>query len=103
MVDHEVEDYDGDGSEGQLDDSDILRILSMHSHRGTTRWAIVNEEVFMNGRHVQTVFYYQPKYEKPSFEFEANWRMTQFEAAAIAKAYVMQGIEDELEQVRASN
>jgi hypothetical protein len=101
MADHDVEYDDDNGEEDDFSTEDILRVLSLNSHRNTTRWACVNKNLFVNGRLVETHFYIEPQYDRPDAVFEENWRMTEFEGAAIAKAYIMAGIESELDEVRA--
>jgi len=96
-------DYFDDGEEEDFSVQDALRILSLNSHRNTTRWAVVSKEVFVNGRATEDQVYVEPQYEKPDPEFEENYRMLLFEATAVAKAYVMAGIEAELEQTRESS
>lgn len=95
----ELEDY---GQEDDFSVEDALRILSLNSHRNTTRWASVSKELFVNGRPTEDQMYVEPQYEKPDPEFEEHYRMLVFEAIAIAKAYVMAGIEAELQETRAS-
>jgi len=94
--------YD-DGEEEDYSVDDALRILSINSHRNTTRWAVVRKELFINGRPTEDQTYVEPQYEKPDPEFEENYRMLFFEAIAVAKAYVMAGIEAEIQQTRESS
>lgn len=96
-------DYFDDGEEEDFSVQDALRILSLNSHRNTTRWAVVSKELFVNGRATEDQNYVEPQYEKPDPEFEEHYRMLLFEAIAVAKAYVMAGIEAELEQARESS
>jgi len=96
-------DYFDDGEEEDFSVQDALRILSLNSHRNTTRWAVVSKELFVNGRATEDQTYVEPQYEKPDPEFEEHYRMLLFEAIAVAKAYVMAGIEAEIEQTRESS
>lgn len=101
-MDYDLDDADFVEEEPDFSVDDALRILSLNSHRETTRWASVTKAVFINGREQETHSYIEPQYEKPPAVFEAEWRMTEFEAVAIAKAYIMAGIEEEVASVRAS-
>lgn len=73
-----------------------LCILSAHEHRETSDWRLVEEQRFKNGRLSETHVYVVNGYEKPHEIFEPI-KMLVFEAEAIAKSYVMTGIENQLE------
>lgn len=96
-------DYLNDGEEEDFTLNDALRILSLNSHRDTTRWASVTKEVFINGRAMEECIYVEPQYDRPSPEFEEHYRMLVFEAIAVAKAYVMANLEAEIAEARASS
>ena len=98
----ELDTYE-DGEEEDFSVDDALRILSINSHRNTTRWAVVTKELFVNGRPTEDQTYVEPQYERPDPEFEEHYRMLCFEAIAVAKAYVMAGIEAEIQQARESS
>jgi hypothetical protein len=72
-----------------------LSILSAHEHRNTPHWKLVEEQRFRNGRLDETHIFVQNYYEKPDEYFEPV-KMLVFEAEAIAKAYIMEGIEEQL-------
>ena len=72
-----------------------LSILSAHEHRNTSHWRLVERQHFKNGRLDETHVFVENYYEKPDEHFEPI-KMLVFEAEAIAKSYVMTGIEDQL-------
>ena len=72
-----------------------LSILSAHEHRNTPHWKLVEEQRFKNGRLDETHIFVQSYYEKPDEYFEPV-KMLVFEAEAIAKSYIMEGIEEQL-------
>lgn len=72
-----------------------LSILSAHEHRNTSHWRLVERQHFKNGRLDETHIFVENYYEKPDEHFEPV-KMLIFEAEAIAKSYVMAGIEDQL-------
>jgi hypothetical protein len=72
-----------------------LAILSAHEHRNTSLWRLVEQQHFKNGRLEETHIFVENHYEKPDEHF-APIKMLVFEAEAIAKSYVMSGIEDQL-------
>ena len=76
-----------------------LSILSAHEHRNTPHWKLVEEQRFKNGRLDETHIFVQSFYEKPDEHFEPV-KMLVFEAEAIAKSYVMGGIESQLADLR---
>lgn len=96
----EFTEIDGYEEEQDFSIQDALRILSLNSHRNTTRWALVNKSVFTNGRHAYDWSAVEPQYDINDPDFEPNYRMTEFEAVAVAKAYIMENIEAELTSVR---
>jgi len=73
-----------------------LCILSAHEHRDTSNWRLVEEQHFKNGRLDETHIFVRSAYDKPHEYFEPV-KMLVFEAEAIAKSYVMEGIESQLE------
>ena len=76
-----------------------LAILSAHEHRETSLWRLVEEQHFKNGRLDETHVFVESAYEKPHEYFEPV-KMLLFEAEAIAKSYVMAGIEQQLEDIQ---
>ena len=76
-----------------------LAILSAHEHRETSLWRLVEEQHFKNGRLDETHVFVESAYEKPHEYFEPV-KMLLFEAEAIAKSYVMAGIEQQLENIQ---
>jgi len=73
-----------------------LCILSAHEHRDTSSWRLVEEQHFKNGRLDETHIFVRNAYDKPHECFEPV-KMLVFEAEAIAKSYVMNGIEQQIE------
>ena len=73
-----------------------LCILSAHEHRDTSNWRLVEEQHFKNGRLDETHVFVRNAYDKPHEYFEPV-KMLVFEAEAIAKSYVMTGIEQQIE------
>ena len=73
-----------------------LCILSAHEHRDTSNWRLVEEQHFKNGRLDETHIFVRNAYDKPHEYFEPV-KMLVFEAEAIAKSYVMTGIEQQIE------
>lgn len=76
-----------------------LAILSAHEHRNTSHWRLVEEQHFKNGRLDETHIFVINSYQKPDELFEPI-KMLVFEAEAIAKSYVMGGIEAQLEDLQ---
>ena len=76
-----------------------LQILSRNAHRNTSRWEFVEKQVFKNGRLEETHEYVLNVYDAPDPEFDAAKFLT-FEAVAMAKAYIMEGIEEQLASIR---
>jgi hypothetical protein len=76
-----------------------LSILSAHEHRDTANWKLVQEQRFKNGRLDETHIFVESFYDKASDEFEPI-KMLVFEAEAIAKAYVMEEVESQLNDLR---
>jgi len=76
-----------------------LSILSAHEHRDTANWKLVQEQRFKNGRLDETHIFVESFYDKASDEFESI-KMLVFEAEAIAKAYVMEEVESQLNDLR---
>jgi hypothetical protein len=75
-----------------------LAILSANEHRQTPLWKLVEEQHFKNGRQVESHIFVTNSYEKPDDFFEPV-KMLVFEAEAIAKSYIMAGIEEQLEGI----
>jgi hypothetical protein len=73
-----------------------LSILSAHEHRETSNWRLVEEQHFKNGRLDETHIFVCNSYDKPHEHFDPV-KMLVFEAEAIAKSYVMQGIQSQIE------
>ncbi len=76
-----------------------LQILSRNAHRNTSRWELVEKQVFKNGRLEETHEYVVSAYDLPEAEFEPA-KFLVFEAIAMAKAYIMEGIEEQLASIR---
>lgn len=76
-----------------------LQILSRNAHRNTSRWELVEKQVFKNGRLEETHEYVVNAYETPDAMFEPS-KFLIFEAIAMAKAYIMEGIEEQLASIR---
>lgn len=72
-----------------------LAILSANEHRNTSRWELVEKQCFKNGRLDETHIYVMSVYEKPDPHFEPT-KFLVFEIEAMAKAYIMEGIESQL-------
>lgn len=76
-----------------------LQILSRNAHRNTSRWELVEKQVFKNGRLEETHEYVVSVYELADSQFEPA-KFLVFEAVAMAKAYIMDGIEEQLASIR---
>jgi hypothetical protein len=76
-----------------------LAILSSNEHRETSQWRLVEEQHFKNGRLDETHIFVKSFYDKPHEYFEATKFLT-FEIEAMAKAYIMENLEDQLAEVR---
>jgi len=76
-----------------------LSILSAHEHRETPHWRLVERQHFKNGRLDESHIFVENHYEKPHEHFDPV-KMLVFEAEAIAKAYVMEGIESQLSELQ---
>ncbi len=76
-----------------------LAILSAHEHRNTSHWRLVEQQHFKSGRLDETHIFVENYYDKPDAYFEPV-KMLVFEAEAIAKAYIMENIESQLEEIR---
>lgn len=76
-----------------------LQILSRNAHRNTSRWELVEKQVFRNGRLEETHEYVVSVYDTTELDFEPA-KFLVFEAIAMAKAYVMEGIEEQLASIR---
>lgn len=81
---------------------DACQILSRNAHRNTTRWEYVHKHVFRNGRLEETHEYVLSAYDSPDEMFEPT-KFLLFEAIAMAKAYIMEGIEEQLADLRANS
>jgi len=75
-----------------------LAILSANEHRNTSQWRLVEEQHFKNGRQVERHILVVNSYDKSDDFFEPV-KMLVFEAEAIAKSYIMEGIEDALNSI----
>lgn len=78
---------------------EALQILSRNAHRNTSRWELVEKQVFKNGRLEETHEYVVSEYDTPDPQFEPG-KFLIFEAVAMAKAYIMEGIEEQLAAIR---
>jgi hypothetical protein len=76
-----------------------LAILSSNEHRDTSQWRLVEEQHFKNGRLDETHLFVKSFYDKPHECFEATKFLT-FEIEAMAKAYIMENLEDQLAEIR---
>lgn len=76
-----------------------LAILSAHEHRNTPHWRLIEQQHFKNGRLDETHIFVENFYEKPDEYFE-KVKMLVFEAEAIAKAYVMESVEDQIRSIQ---
>jgi hypothetical protein len=76
-----------------------LAILSANEHRNTSQWRLVEEQHFKNGRLDETHIFVTNAYDKPDEHFD-QVKMLVFEAQAIAKSYVMEGIESQLAEIQ---
>lgn len=76
-----------------------LAILSANEHRNTSQWRLVEEQHFKNGRLDETHIFVTNSYDKPDEHFD-QVKMLVFEAQAIAKSYVMEGIESQLAEIQ---
>ena len=76
-----------------------LAILSANEHRDTSQWRLVEEQHFKNGRLDETHIFVVSYYDKPHDYFEPTKFLT-FEVEAMAKAYIMDNLEDQLADIR---
>jgi hypothetical protein len=76
-----------------------LAILSSNEHRNTSQWELVEKQCFKNGRLDETHIYVMSVYDKPDPHFEPT-KFLVFEIEAMAKAYIMDGIESQLADLR---
>ena len=76
-----------------------LSILSANEHRNTSRWELVEKQCFKNGRLDETHIYVQSVYEQSDPHFIPT-KFLVFEVEAMAKAYIMEGIENQLSELR---
>ena len=76
-----------------------LAILSANEHRNTSRWELVEKQCFKNGRLDETHIYVMSVYDKPDPHFEPT-KFLVFEAEAMAKAYIMENIEDQIRDIQ---
>lgn len=79
-----------------------LSILSANEHRNTSQWHLVEKQCFKNGRLDETHIYVMSVYDKPDPHFEPT-KFLVFEIEAMAKAYIMEGIESQLNELRDSD
>lgn len=76
-----------------------LSVLSSNEHRNTSEWHLVEKQCFKNGRLDETHIYCESVYKQPDPHFEPA-RMLVFEVQAIAKAYIMENIEEQLRDLQ---
>lgn len=76
-----------------------LAILSANEHRNTSQWELVEKQCFKNGRLDETHIFVMSVYEKPDPHFDPTKFLT-FEIEAMAKAYVMEGVEQQIREIR---
>ena len=76
-----------------------LAILSANEHRNTSRWELVEKQCFKNGRLDETHIYVMSVYDKPDPHFEPT-KFIVFVAEAMAKAYIMEIIEDQIRAIQ---
>lgn len=76
-----------------------LAILSANEHRNTSHWRLVEEQHFKNGRLDETHIFVKNYYEKPDEHFEPTKFLT-FEAEAMAKAYIMENLEETIRSIQ---
>ena len=79
-----------------------LSILSAHEHRNTSHWRLVEQQHFKNGRLDETHIFVESHYDKPDPHFEPV-KMLVFEAEAIAKSYIMENLQSQLDEIRAED
>ena len=92
---HIVEKEDEDGI-GVLK---ALAVLSSNEHRNTSKWHLVEKQCFKNGRLDETHIFCESVYRQPDPYFEPA-KMLVFEVQAIAKALIMESVEDQLREIR---
>ena len=92
---HVIEKEDEDGI-GVLK---ALAVLSSNEHRNTSEWHLVEKQCFKNGRLDETHILCESVYKQPDPYFEPA-KMLVFEVQAIAKAYVMEEVENQLREIR---
>jgi hypothetical protein len=76
-----------------------LAILSANEHRDTSQWRLVEEQHFKNGRLDETHIFVVSYYDKPHEYFEPTKFLT-FEIEAMAKAYIMENLEDAIQSIQ---
>ena len=76
-----------------------LAILSANEHRDTSQWRLVEEQHFKNGRLDETHIFVVSYYNKPHEYFEPTKFLT-FEIEAMAKAYIMDNLEDAIQSIQ---
>ena len=76
-----------------------LAILSANEHRDTSLWRLVEEQHFKNGRLDETHIFVKSFYEKPHEYFEPTKFLT-FEVEAMAKAYIMENLEEAIQSIQ---
>jgi hypothetical protein len=92
---HVIEKEDEDGI-GVLK---ALGVLSANEHRNTSEWHLVEKQCFKNGRLDETHIYCESVYRQPDPYFEPA-KMLVFEVQAIAKALIMEEVENQLREIR---
>ena len=76
-----------------------LAILSANEHRDTSQWRLVEEQHFKNGRLDETHIFVVSFYDKPHEYFEPAKFLT-FEVEAMAKAYIMENLEEAIQSIQ---
>lgn len=76
-----------------------LAILSANEHRNTSQWRLVEEQHFKNGRLDETHIFVKSFYDKPDEHFEPT-KFLIFEAEAMAKAYIMENLEEAIQSIQ---
>ena len=92
---HVIEKEDEDGI-GVLK---ALAVLSSNEHRNTSEWHLVEKQCFKNGRLDETHIFCESVYKQSDPHFEST-KMLVFEVQAIAKAYIMDEVENQLREIR---
>jgi hypothetical protein len=96
----------GDALDRILEDEDegigvmkAIAVLSANEHRNTSEWRLIEKQCFKNGRLDETHIYVESYYEKTDLHFEPT-KFLIFEIEAMAKAYIMDSIEDQIRGIQ---